>query len=71
MAGLLTKRERKVSECIGESIRLKRECDIGKKRAGEIVEAVEALIKALDDQETAEQLSPWEEDFYKGDLKRH
>ncbi len=70
MSDLLTKRERKVAECIGESVRLKRECDIGKRRAGEIVEAVEALIQVLDDEETAEQLSPWEEDFYKGDLKQ-
>lgn len=68
MSDLLTKRERKVAECIGESVRLKRECDIGKRRAGEIVEAVESLIKILDDEETAEQLSPWDEDFYKGDL---
>lgn len=70
MSDLLTKRERKVAECIGESVRLKRECDVGKRRAGEIVEAVEALIQVLDDEETAEQLSSWEEDFYKGDLKQ-
>jgi len=31
---------------------------------------VDALIQALDDEETAEQLSPWEEDFYKGDLNQ-
>ena len=68
MAGLLTKRERKVAECVGESVRLKRDCDIGQKRAGQIVEAVDALIQVLNDGDTAEQLSPWDEKFYEGHL---
>lgn len=65
---LLTVRERKVSECVAESVRAKRECDVGQKRASQIVEAVDALINALDDANTADQLSPWEESFYEGEI---
>jgi hypothetical protein len=64
---LLTKRERKMAECIGASIATKRECDEELKvsdRVNQIMEAVDALIEVLDEEDIAEQLSPWEEDFY-------
>lgn len=65
--GLLTKREQKVAECLGASITTKRECDIHKtsvEQVDETIKAVNALIEVLDDEDTAEQLLPWEESFY-------
>lgn len=66
--GLLTKREQKVAECLGASISTKRECDADKtsvEQVNETINAVNALIEVLNDEDIAEQLSPWEEDFYK------
>lgn len=65
--GWLTKREQKVAECLGASITAKRECDVDKTSAQQVketVDAVNALIYVLDDDDTAEQLLSWEENFY-------
>jgi hypothetical protein len=66
---LLTKRERKLSECLGAAIALKRKRECDKELDMDvlierIIEAVDALIVVLGDEEIAEQLSLWEEDFY-------
>ena len=64
---LLTRRERKIMECVGKSIALRRDCDKGL-TSGELIDkiegAVNVLIQVFDDMEIAEQLSVWNENFY-------
>jgi len=64
---LLTRRERKIMECVGKSIALRGDCDRGlnsSDRVEKISNAVDALIQVFDDEDTAELLSSWDENFY-------
>lgn len=64
---LLTRREKKIMECVGKSIALRRDCDKGL-TSGELIDKIEGavniLIQVFEDENTAEQLSQWDESFY-------
>lgn len=61
---LLTRRERKIMNCIGEAIGKKRDYSNSSELVDQVERAVDSIIQVLGEQDIAEQLSPWEEDFY-------